>query len=103
MGRAAVRIGLAGWLKAVRVPLTDTLTWIRKPWPEVMLRLLETFSGGPLVSSIMDRYFARYGSVYAARPSEQVRGLFERWSIKFSADYYETKDREEGRKGPHSG
>jgi len=28
-----------------------------------------------------------------ARPSEQVRGLYERWSIKFSADYYEAKDR----------
>jgi len=103
LGRAAVRIGLAGWLKAARVPLADTLTWIRKPWPEVMLRLLETFSGAPLVSSIMDRYFARYGSVYASRPSEQVRGLFERWSIKFSADYYEAKDRDEGRKGPRSG
>jgi hypothetical protein len=26
--------------------------------------------------------------------------LFERWSIKFSADHYEAKDREEGRNGP---
>jgi hypothetical protein len=26
--------------------------------------------------------------------------LFERWSIKFSADYYEAKDREEDRNGP---
>jgi hypothetical protein len=103
VGRGAVRIGLADWLKAVRVPLTDMLTWIRKPWPDVMLRLLETFSGGPLVSSIMDRYFARYGSVYSTPPSEQVRGLFERWSIKFSADYYEAKDREEGRNGPRLG
>ena len=103
VGRGAVRIGLADWLKAMRVPLTDMLTWIRKPWPDVMLRLLETFSGGPLVSSIMDRYFARYGSVYSTPPSEQVRGLFERWSIKFSADYYETKEREEGRNGPRLG
>ncbi len=103
VGRAAARIGLADWLNAMRVPLTDMLTWIRKPWPDVMLRLLETFSGGPLVSSIVNRYFARYGSVYSARPSEQVRGLFERWSIKFSADYYEAKDREEGRNGPRLG
>jgi len=50
-----------------------------------------------------DRYFARYGSVYSTRPSEQVRGLFERWSIKFSADYYEAKDREEDRNGPRVG
>jgi hypothetical protein len=98
--RTAARIGLVDWLNAMQVPLTDMLTWIRKPWPDLMLRLLETFSGAPLVSSIADRYFARYGSVYSMRPSEQVRGLFERWSIKFSADYYETKDQEVGRNGP---
>jgi hypothetical protein len=103
MGRAAAHIGLADWFNAMRVPLTGTFTWIRKPWPDVMLRLLETFSGAPLVSSIADRYFARYGSVYSTRPSEQVRGLFERWSIKFSADYYEAKDREEDRNGPRVG
>ena len=97
IGRAAVRIGLADWLRTMRAPLTDMLTWIRKPWPDVLLRLLETFSGAPLVSSIIDRYFAGYGSLYSTRPTDQVRGLFERWSIKFSADYYETKDREEGR------
>ena len=103
VGRAAARIGLADRLNAMQVPLTDTFTWIRKPWPDVILRLLETFSGGPLVSSIVNRYFARYGSVYSTRPSEQVRGLFERWSIKLSADYYEAKDREEGRNGPRLG
>jgi hypothetical protein len=103
VGRAAARIGLADSLNAMRVPLTDMLTWIRKPWPDVMLRLLETFSGAPLISPIVNRYFARYGSVYSTRPSEQVRGLFERWSIKFSADYYEAKDREEDRNGPRLG
>ena len=96
VGRAAARIGLADWFNAMRVPITDMLTWIPRPWPDVMLRLLETFSGAPLIGSIVNRYFARYGSMYSMRPSEQVRGLFERWSIKFSADYYEAKDREEG-------
>ena len=99
VGRAASRIGLADWFSAMRVPLTDMLTWIREPWPDVTLRLLETFSGAPLIGPIVNRYFARYGSVYSTRPSEQVRGLFERWSIKFSADYYEAKDREAGRNG----
>ena len=67
------------------------------------IKLLETFSGAPLVSSIVNRYFAPDGSVYSTRPSEQVRGLFERWSIKFSADYHDAKDREEGRNGPRLG
>jgi hypothetical protein len=101
LGRAAARIGLADRFNAMRVPLTDMLTWIRKPWPDVLLRLLETFSGAPLMGPIVNRYFARYGSVYSMRPSEQVRGLFERWSIKFSADYYEAKERDEGRNGPN--
>jgi hypothetical protein len=101
--RAAARIGLADWFNAMRVPLADMLAWIRRPWPDVMLRLLETFSGAPLVSSMVSRYFARYGKVYSTRPSEQVRGLFERWSIKFSADYYEAKDRQEGGNGRRLG
>jgi hypothetical protein len=101
VGRAAARIGLADWFNAMRVPLTDMLTWIRKPWPDVMLRLLETFSGAPLIGPLANRYFTRSESMYSTRPSEQVRGLFERWSIKFSADYYEAKDREEARNGPH--
>jgi len=95
---AAVRIGLARRLNAMWAPLADTLTWIRKPWSEVVLRLLETFSGAPLIGPIMDRYEARYGSVDSTRPTEQVRGFFERWSIKLSADYYEAKDREDSRK-----
>src|SRR5262245_19904647 len=95
---AAARIGLADWFNA----MPDTLRWIHKPWSDVMLRLLETFSGAPLISSIMNRYSARYGSLYSTRPSEQVRGLFARWSIKFSADYYEARDREIGLKGPRS-
>ena len=101
--RAAARIGLADWFNAMRVPFADMLTWIRRPWPDVMLRLLEMFSGAPLVSSIVNRYYGLYGSVYSTRPSEQVRGLFERWSIKFSADYYEAKDRKENRNGPRLG
>jgi hypothetical protein len=39
VGRVATRIGLAEWFKAMRIPLTDILTWIRKPWRDVMLRL----------------------------------------------------------------
>jgi hypothetical protein len=55
VGRAAARIGLADWFNAMRVPLTDMLTWIRKPWPDVMLRLLETFSGAPLIGPLANR------------------------------------------------
>jgi hypothetical protein len=90
--RAAAQIELADWFNTMRVPLADMLSWVRKPWPDVTLQLLETLSGAPLVSSIMNGYFARYGNVYSTRPSERVRGFFEQWSIKFSAEYYEAND-----------
>jgi len=96
--RVAADIGLVHWFNAMRVPFADTLTWIRKPWSEIVLRLIGAFSGAPLIGSIMSRYDARYGSVDFIRPTEQVRALFERWSMKFSADYYEAKDRKESRK-----
>ena len=97
--RVAARIGLPDWLDAIRAPLTDVVTWVRRPRSDILLRLLETLSGASLISSILIRYSAGYET----RPSEQLRGLFERWSIKFSADYYEAKDREDGRNGPRSG
>jgi hypothetical protein len=103
VGRAAAVIGLSDLLNAMRAPLADMLAWIRKPWPDLMLRMLEAFSGAPLFSSIVNRYFGPDGSVYPTRPSEQVRGLFERWSIKFSADYYEAKDRERAQNDQRSG
>jgi len=102
-GAIAAIIGPTDLFNAMRVPVGDILTWIRKPWPDLMVRMLATFSGAPLVGSIMNRHFAPDGNVYSTRPSEQVRGLFERWSIKFSADYYEAKDRENDRNGPPSG
>jgi hypothetical protein len=101
--RAAAIIGLTDLFNAMRAPLSDMLAWIRKPWPDLMVRMLGTFSGAPLFSSMVNRYFAPDESVYSTRPSEQVRGLFERWSIKFSADYYEAKERENDRIGGHSG
>src|SRR5262245_30988990 len=55
-GRAAAHIGLADWFNAMRAPLTDMLTWIRRPWPEVMLRLLATAAGCQLVASCASRW-----------------------------------------------
>jgi hypothetical protein len=51
----------------------------------------------PLVGAAVGRYEAHYDRV-AERPplSERMHEVFARWSIKFSAQYYEAKDREEG-------
>ena len=34
------------------------------------------------------------GPSIARKPSQKVRSFYERWSIKFSAEYYEAKERE---------
>src|SRR5262249_60157951 len=100
-GRASLRWAGADVSRRWRFPRPDLQTGSRGPGPGFVGRLLELFPGAPLTGPLVNRHFTRYESMYSTRPSEQVRGLFERWSIKFSADYYEAKDREEGRNSPH--
>jgi hypothetical protein len=72
----AARIG-----KAMRSMATDTM---------------QGLSGLPLAGPIIRRYQTHYGAAAEQESpeklSENVKGLFERWSIKFSAEYYEAKD-----------
>ena len=62
-----------------------------------LMRLLAVLAAAPVLGAIVRRYVEHYGSVRAqeTRPSEHMRGLLERWSIKFSAEYYEERDRQE--------
>jgi hypothetical protein len=52
----------------------------------------------PLIGAIIRRYETHYGQAAdrqsPERLSERVHGIFERWSIKFSAEHYEAKDAE---------
>ena len=48
------------------------------------------------------RYAAHYDGVSQQQPeklSEKIGGFYERWSIKFTAEYYEAKERAEAAKG----
>jgi hypothetical protein len=52
----------------------------------------------PLFGAIVRRYADHYDEASqrpAERLSDRVSGFFSRWSIKFSAEYYEAKEREE--------
>ena len=57
----------------------------------------------PLFGAIVRRYADHYDEA-TQRPAEllsdRVSGFFSRWSIKFSAEYYEAKEREEAGKSP---
>ncbi len=60
-------------------------------------------SSAPLLGTIVGHYAHHYDAVnrQPAKPlSDRVAGAVSRWSIKFSAEYYEAKAREEAGKGP---
>ncbi len=73
-----------------------TATW------NMMARIVAMLSRFPIFGGIVQRYTERYDEVNripAVKFSDKARGFFHRWSVKFTADYYETKEREEAAKG----
>ena len=68
----------------------------------IMARIVAMLSRFPMFGGIVQRYTAHYDEANrtpAAKFSDKTRGFFQRWSVKFTAEYYETKEREEAAKG----
>lgn len=71
-------------------------------------RITAALSKAPLIGALLRSYAARYGDAKPPRTeklSERVRNFFDQWSIKFSAEYYETREREQAmqrRTGPRT-
>ena len=67
---------------------------------EITVALLASI---PLFGTIVKRYVDQYKQANR-RPakllSERLSGFYSRWSIKFSAEYYEAREREEARNSP---
>jgi len=95
LGLAASRVGLSHWWNRSLAALNDLATWIGKAWRATMTRTVQGLSPLPLVGAIVRTYAAHYDGAEqqtTEKLSEKVSGFFARWSIKFSADYYETKE-----------
>ena len=59
---------------------------------------LDLFARMPLLGRIVTRYREHYEAATLSPPmllSDRVSTFFSRWSIKFTAEYYEARDREE--------
>jgi hypothetical protein len=86
--------GLAAAALAVGRVLRDASVWVARH----LTRL-------PLVGTALDHYAAHYARASAADsphpPSHRVRDFFARWSIKFTAEYYEAADRAGPAAGRH--
>ena len=64
-------------------------------------RAVEGLSRAPLVGAVVQSYAERYQARSRQREERlgvKVRGVFARWSIKFSADYYEARESAEAAK-----
>jgi len=76
--------------------------WTGKASRAAITRTVQGVSRLPLIGSIARSYTAHYDGAdqqHAERFSNRVSGFFGRWSIKFSAEYYEAKEKDEAAKG----
>ena len=100
--QAAASAGLTGLSNAVLNALNTAAAAIGRATRAVVLWLVELLAAVPLFGGIVRRYEQHYEEVsrHPKPPvSERVSGLYARWSVKFTAKYYEDKEREEAAKG----
>ena len=105
IGRVASIVGLSYLCDTLFDWLKGTVAWIDKASRDAMRNTVEELSRVWLIGSIVRNYAARYNGIEqpsGEKPSERVRRFFDRWSIKFSAVYYEAKEREKATKGHRS-
>jgi hypothetical protein len=96
IGRVASIVGLRYLWNTLLGWLNGTVAWIGKASRDAMRNNVEELSRVWLIGSIVRNYAARYSG---DKPSERELRVFERWSIRFSAVYYEAKGREKETKG----
>jgi hypothetical protein len=103
LGRAAGRIGLRGLSLIVLNGFNRSAVWVWRTVVHGLTLLFEGLAKVPLLGPVMRRYAEHYEAVERRgapeeKFSEKVGNFYERWSIKFTAEYYEAKEREEAAK-----
>jgi hypothetical protein len=103
LGSAASSVGL-GKAFAVSLPaLRRAAAWSRRAARTVMTRTVEGLSALPVIGPLVGSYaahFERAEQQDAEKLSASVRGLFERWSIKFSRSIMKPVNRMPRRASP---
>jgi hypothetical protein len=99
--RAASLVGLGDLSNTLLTDLNRVVGRIGKASRAAMTRTVEALSRVVLIGVLFRSYAAHYEGArqrHEEKFSEKVRGFFGRWSIKFSAEYYETKERDKAKK-----
>jgi len=100
--RAALSVGLAQLGRAVLTAINDAGVWAGRMAWALSAWIVKLMGKVPLFGPIVQRYETQYAEANhgSSEPlSEKTRDFFARWSIKFTAQYYEDKEREEAAKG----
>jgi len=94
--RSAGRIGLRQLSGRLLDGLNDLAARIGRAMRAIATGTMQGLSGLPLAGPIIRRYQTHYdaaaGQESPQKLSEKVKGFFERWSVKVSAEYYQAKD-----------
>jgi hypothetical protein len=101
MGRTAIRTGLSSASAAATSWLNDTALRVGRAFRELGVRMNEALARTPLIGTVMAHYahhYERAGQQPAEPLSEKVGDFFARWSVKFTAEYYEAKEKAEAAK-----
>jgi hypothetical protein len=97
LGSAAARVGLDKVLDALLSALRGAAAWSGRTARAVITHTVERLCALPVIGPLVGSYaahFARAEEQDTDKLSETVRGFFERWSIKFSAEYYEAREQD---------
>jgi hypothetical protein len=98
------KVGIAlGWsCTAVLAGINGAAVWVRLSTWTAMTAAVDVLSKAPLVGALVQRYTAHYdhaNRVPAEKFSKRARDFFERWSVKFTAEYYEAKEQRDAASG----
>jgi len=98
----AAATGLSWLGSAVLAGLNAAAAWIGSVVWRASSRTVDFLARFPLFGGIVQRYTAHYDEANrtpALKLSERTRGFFQRWSVKFTAEYYQDKKRQDAAKG----
>jgi hypothetical protein len=96
--RTAALTALGDFLDGLWTEMNELAAWFGKFMRMVTVQAIKVLSQLPLVGAIVKSYVAHYRGATASdheKFSETVSRLYTRWSINFSAEYYEAKDRDD--------
>ena len=98
----AAATGLSRLGGAVVAGINAAVAWLGGVAWRASSRTVAFLARFPVFGGIVQRYTARYDEANrtpAPKFSERTRGFFQRWSVKFTAEYYQERERRNAAKG----